>query len=184
VEDESKELKSGVAGKHHGNTQAKDASKFSFAFKSKAPAAPSAKAPPDLTSKIKDPPKLSEDLKIRPPPSHPKRPEDSRNDRRNEKLDNGREDGRNYRKHENRDNRRAYDERRPDHRPDRKPVAHALHKRSLQSRFANLALFSPPNSLPPNPSTIASPATNPLLALAPMGKSSKPSTSSHAIESL
>src|SRR5271163_1513525 len=73
VEDEQREAKSGLSGKHQGNNQQKDASKISFALKSKAPPSAPAKAPPDFNSKAKGPLRPPTDLKDRPPPpSHPK----------------------------------------------------------------------------------------------------------------
>jgi CTD kinase subunit alpha len=54
VEDEKKD-KMAPPGRQQGNdNQTKDASKFSFAFKSKAPPSAPAKPPPDLSSRMKD----------------------------------------------------------------------------------------------------------------------------------
>jgi CTD kinase subunit alpha len=89
VEDEQREVKSGLGGQHQGNNQQKDASKISFAFKSKAPPSAPAKAPPDFNSKAKGPLRPPTDLKDRPPPpSHPKARYDipeRRDDRRGNK---------------------------------------------------------------------------------------------------
>jgi CTD kinase subunit alpha len=123
VEDEKKESKPGAGGKHHGNTQQKDASKFSFAFKSKQPPISPAKPPPDLNSKFKDSSRPEHDeAKIRQPPTHPKQRHDQRNDRRDDRRDNRRDDRRDDRRNDYRDDRRPRDDRGPDYRQDRRPI--------------------------------------------------------------
>lgn len=69
VEDQ-KDARPPTAPHNQSNTPAKD-SKFSFAFKSKAPAATPTKAPPDLNNKAKPPPSQPRDN--RPPPTHPRK---------------------------------------------------------------------------------------------------------------
>ena len=126
VEDEKKETRGPPSGKQQGNAQQKDASKFSFAFKSKAPPTAPAKPPPDLNSKMKHPPPT------RPPefsdtrhhqPSNPKQRPDARYDRRDDRRDNRRDDRRDDRiRHDYRDDRRSREDHRPDHRNDRRPA--------------------------------------------------------------
>ena len=123
MEDEKKESKPGAGGKHHGNTQQKDASKFSFAFKSKPPPVSPAKPPPDLNSKFKDSSRPEHDeAKIRQPPTHPKQRHDQRNDRKDDRRDNRRDDRRDDRRNDYRDDRRPRDDRGPDYRQDRRPI--------------------------------------------------------------
>jgi len=65
--------------KYQSNTPQKDASRFSFAFKSKAPQVAPAKPPPDLTYKAREAPRPAEN---RIPAPYPKRDTEDRRDER------------------------------------------------------------------------------------------------------
>ena len=115
VEDQTeKDGKMPPPNRQASTSSAKEGSKFSFAFKAKPAASTSAKPPPDLTQKVKEPPKkenLLESLNTKPAirPSDGRQEREWRDDRR----------GRDYRddQRDNRDrpNRRDYrDERHPE----------------------------------------------------------------------
>ena len=176
-------------GPHNqSNTPAKD-SKFSFAFKSKAPQPAPAKTPSDLNTKAKQPPSRPADNRA--PPTRPRNQDhpDSRYDKDFSRPP---------------DRRPSHDQNPPpsDHRPkavsqDRKhplrsstsarptpPTSLTLASKEETSNL-NLALARSflPNSQPPNRYTTASQAMNPLLVPVPTAKSSKPSTSTLATKS-
>jgi CTD kinase subunit alpha len=133
VEDEKPNIKPASGGKNHGNTPQKDSSKFSFAFKSKAPPpATPAKPPADFITKVKDRPRLSDEYRDRQqpperqPPSQPKANRDTRHDRHNDRRDDRRDDGR-YDNRFERNDRLHRDE------PPRHPKHYDRHQRRSRS---------------------------------------------------
>jgi CTD kinase subunit alpha len=129
VEDEKKKEKMAPPGRHQGNdNQTRDASKFSFAFKSKAPPTAPAKPPPDLSSRMKDtiPPRSADGpknpnlqplTKSRLEPRN-ERPDDRRENQRDDRRENQRDDRRENQRDDRRENQKddRKDARRPDHR--------------------------------------------------------------------
>jgi CTD kinase subunit alpha len=131
VEDQStkSESENGERSKMPPPTQQqnKDNSKFSFAFKAKTTPTPPTKPPPDLSQRMRDPPRPVDDAKTRPPDPRSK-PDpridprtdprvDRKHDRKDTRQDNRRDDRREDRRWEN--DRRPRDDRRPDPRNER-----------------------------------------------------------------
>jgi CTD kinase subunit alpha len=119
VEDEKKKDKMAPPGRQQGNeNQTKDASKFSFAFKSKAPPSTPAKPPPDLSSRLKE----SHPSRITDGPKNPnlqpitKSRLDPRPERPDDRRDTYKDDRKDTRRPENRGRDNPY--RRPDGRND------------------------------------------------------------------
>lgn len=101
-----------------GTPQPKETGKFSFAFKSKTSAAPTPKPIPDLSQRMREPPRPVDSAKSRQPSSTNKSKYDPRIDRRDERRDSRRGE----RRFDNRDDKRwsRRDERRPDARYDKR----------------------------------------------------------------
>lgn len=147
VEDEKKRDKMAPPGRNQGNShQTKDASKFSFAFKSKAPPTAPAKPPPDLSSRMKDSvlprhidgpknPNLQPITKSRLEPRN-ERPDERRAIRKDDEKerrpdhrnkDNRRHDGRHDGRHENR-----YDSRQGNRQGNRQDIRQDTHQDTRQ----------------------------------------------------
>jgi CTD kinase subunit alpha len=100
--------------------QNKDSSKFSFAFKAKAAPNPPVKPPPDLSQRMRDPPRPADDPKSRIPEPRPKQdPRFDRNDRKPDRKDHRRDDRRDDRRWDNDRRPQRDDNRRSDNRYER-----------------------------------------------------------------
>ncbi len=127
MEDEKKKDKMAPPGRQQGNdNQQKDASKFSFAFKSKAPPSAPAKPPPDLSTRMKDslPPRVTDGPKnpnLQPITKSRLEPRNERPDDRHTTHKNDQRDGKisEYRARDNQ--HRRYDGRRDGFHNDRRP---------------------------------------------------------------
>ncbi|KAK2743541.1 kinase subunit of RNA polymerase II carboxy-terminal domain kinase I [Myotisia sp. PD_48] len=99
-------------------SQPKESGKFSFAFKSKTTQPPTPKPIPDLTQRMREPPRPIEMPKNRQPSVTSKMKHDTRFDRKDDRRDGRRGDRRFDHREDRRRDRR--DERRPDTRPERR----------------------------------------------------------------